>query len=371
LYFGGPNSLGGLSDPDPKDFTHVHRIISLALALCATLLLAACGDDTETRDVAPTSTTPAAEASGPITVYSGRDEELVGPLIERYEEETGNEVEVRYGDTAELASTIVEEGDGSPADVFFGQDAGALGALQNEQLLAELDPALVDSVPERYRSREGRWVGTSARARIIAYDTRELEEEDLPDSILDFTDEKWKGRIGWAPTNASFQSFVTGLRLTEGDDVAKEWVEGIAANDAVVFEKNGAIRDAIADGEIEVGFINHYYVAEARAAEGEDYPVGIFQPPDGDIGSLVNVAGAGVLESSERKAAATEFVSYLLAEDAQQYFAEETYEYPLAAEVGADPSLVALEEIEQPDVDLTQIDDLQGTVELLQDAGVL
>lgn len=341
----------------------------LAAALTTGLLVfgtTACGGSEE-----PTQSTAAADADGALVVYSGRDEELVGPLIKRYERSSGQKIEVRYGDSAELASTLVEEGDRSPADVFFPQDAGALGAVQEAGLFAELPKATLDKVPTAFRSQQGRWVGASGRARTIAYDTRKLEERDLAPSILDYTDPKWKGRIGWVPTNASFQAFVTSLRATRGEGVAKRWLEGIVANDPVAFEKNSAARDAVADGEVEVAFINSYYVAEARAEEGEDYPVGAFTPPNGDLGALVNVTGAGVLQSSKRPKRAAAFVDYLLSTQAQSYFAEETFEYPLIDGVQGPKGLTPLKDIQEPGVDLTKLADLPGTVRLLRETGAL
>lgn len=311
------------------------------------------------------------DEEGPLTVYSGREEELVGPLFATYEEETGNEVEVRYGDSAELASTIVEEGGNSPADVFFSQDAGALGALEEEGLLSELDEELLARVDEPFRSSTGAWVGTSGRARVIAYDSRRLSESDLPDSVLDLTDPEWSGRVGWAPTNGSFQAFVTALRLTEGEDVAREWLEGMVANDAEPFEDNSTIRDAIADGEIEVGLVNHYYVAQAQAEADGDYPVDVHFPPAGDAGSLVNVAGAGVLAASERQGEAGELVAFLLSDEAQRFFASETKEYPLVAGVRADPEVVPLAKIEHPDIDLSRLSDLDATLKLIEQSGAL
>ena len=342
------------------------RILLAALAALA-LLLAACGEDSDDGDGAR-----AGGAGGErLTIYSGRNEQLVGQLIERFERETGVATEVRYGESAELAATLLEEGSKSPADVFFSQDAGALGALQKEDRLAPLDPALLRQVPARFRSSQGDWIGASARARVIAYDKRELKASELPRSVLDFTGSEWKGRIAWAPTNASFQAFVTALRVDRGDDVARRWLEGIQANDVERYENNIAIRDAIANGEIETGFINHYYVAEAIAKEGTDYPVGIYQPPGGDIGSLVNVAGAGIMKSTGHPAAAKRFVEFLFTRVAQEYFADKTKEYPIVAGVQAEPALIPLKDIQQPDIDLSGIDDLKGTVKLLQDTGAL
>ncbi len=319
--------------------------------------LAACGDDGPSEDA--------------LVVYSGRNEDLVGPLVERFEQETGIETEVKYAGSSELAATLVEEGDASPADAFFSQDAGALGALQSEDLLAAMPAATLDKVPEAFRSAQGDWVGTSARARVIAYDKRELQEDDLPASVLDLTDAEWKGRVAWAPTNASFQSFVTAMRASLGPKRTTEWLEGMLANDVQVYENNIAIRDAIANGEIDTGLINHYYVAEAIAEEGDDYPVGIYEPGDGDIGALVNVAGVGILASANQAEKAQRFADFLLTEESQRYFADELKEYPVVPGVEADASLQPLDEIEQPDIDLNQLDDLQGTVELLQQTGVL
>jgi len=340
---------------------HLRRgSIVLFAALALGLGLAACGGDDEGGDEDST-----------LTVYSGREEELVSPLFERFEEQTGTELDVRYGESAELAATILEEGDGSPADAFFSQDAGALGALQSEGLLAELPAELVEQVDPRFRSSESRWVGTSGRARVVAYNTEAVSEDELPDSVLDYTDPEWEGRLGWAPTNSSFQAFVTAMRVTEGEDVARSWLEGIVANDPAELPDNEAVRDAVASGEIDAGFINHYYVAQAREEEGGGYPVEVDFPPGGDVGSLVNVAGIGLLESSDNEERAQELAEFLLSEDSQRFFSEETKEYPLIDGVEADPLVVPLDQIEQPDVDLSNLDDLEGTLTLIQETGAL
>jgi len=318
-----------------------------------------------------TAQAPFRPEEGSLIVYSGREEALVGDVIEQFEEESGVDVQVRYGDTAELGATILEEGQNSPADVFFAQDPGALGAVADAGALRELPQGILDRVPERFRSPDSNWVGTSGRARVVAYNTEAVSEEDLPDSILDFTDPKWRGRIGWAPTNGSFQAFVTALRKIEGEAVAREWLQGIQENEPLAYPDNTATLEAVASGEVEVGFVNHYYLYRALDEQGEGFGARNYHFPRGDVGNLVIVAGAGILNTADNPEAAESFVEYLLSEEAQQYFADETFEYPMIEGVQTPEELPPLSEIEAPNVHLGDLDDLQGTLELLRRTGVL
>ncbi len=339
------------------------RLLAGAAVLAATAVLAACGSGSEP------GSEDEPETPG-ITVYSGRIPPLIGPVIDDYEAKTDRDLQVRFGDSGPLAATLAEEGDNSPADVFFSQDAGSLDAVDAEGLLAELPKDILDRVPARFRADDGAWVGVSARARIIAYNADAVSKSELPDSPLELTEPEWEGRVGWAPTNASLQGYITALRLAEGDDVAREWLEGMVANGTQVYESNTPVRDAIAAGEIDVGLINHYYVAEAKS-EDPDYPVEVHFPP-GDLGSLVNTTGVGVLASSDEPKDALGFVRFLLSRPAQQYFAESSKEYPLIAGVQPDPSLTPLDRIPAPaGIDLSSLSDAQGTVELMQETGAL
>jgi iron(III) transport system substrate-binding protein len=354
------------------------RLASRLLPVVVVVFAAACtgdGGSSTSAAASPGSTVaPSASAgsgeAGPITIYSGRSEELVGMLIEQFIADTGIDAEVRYGDTAEMANLILTEGENSPADVFFAQDAGALGAVAQAGMLAPLPDGILDQVDARFRSPDGEWVGVSGRARVVVYNTDAVSEADLPDSIFGFTDPAWSGRIGWVPTNASFQSFVTALRAVEGEDRAREWLEGIQANDPSSYDGNNAALDAVIAGEIDVAFVNHYYLMQ-RLDDEPDLPAANHFLGDGDPGALVNVAGAGVLAVSDAPDAAVEFVSYLVSADAQRYFADETKEYPLAAGVEPDPALTPLAEIGTPELDLSDLADLEGTLELLQELGIL
>ena len=329
------------------------RLLTLTLALA--LLGTACSDD---------------KGKGAITVYSGRSEKLVGPVIKQFEAASGIDVKVRYGDTAELAATLSEEGKQSPADVFWAQDAGALGAIAKEHLFAKLDDATIDLVDPKFASTKGEWVGITARARVAVYNPDLVEADQLPPSVDGFTEPEWKGKIGWAPTNGSFQAFVTAMRVVKGYGHARSWLEGMLANKPKSYPNNDALTLAVSRGEVAVGLVNHYYLLEMRAEDpGLKGALHFFK--GGDVGSLVNAAGAGVLRSSDNPDAAEAFVKFMLSKQAQRYFADKTWEYPLIEGVAAHESLPKLDEIESPEVDLSRLADLRGTLDLLKETKVL
>ena len=315
------------------------------------------------------ATAPSGDAR--LVIYSGRSENLLAPLIEQFRQQTGLDVQVRYGGTSELAATIMEEGNKSPADVYFAQDAGALGALAADGRLVKLPDELLKRVEPRFHDDNGSWIGTSGRARVIVYNTNQFKESDLPASIWDFTDPKWKGKLGWAPTNGSFQAFITALRLLEGEDKTREWLEAMVANKIKSYPNNDAITEAVSAGEIGAGFVNHYYVLEIGSSHPDDFHAAVHHLTAGDAGSMVNVAGAGILNTASHPQEAHKFLDFLLSTEAQTYFATKTWEYPLITGVAADPSLVALKDIKAPQIDLSDLKDLSGTLQLLQDVGAL
>jgi iron(III) transport system substrate-binding protein len=320
----------------------------------------------------PTAGEDFSSGTGDFTLYSGRNETLVGPLIDEYAEETGITVDTRYGGTGELAATILEEGEDTPASLFFSQDAGALGLLADEGRFAALPSELLERVEERFRDPEGRWVGVSGRARVLAYNTDTLAEDDLPTSVRELTDPSWAGRVGWAPENASFQAFITAFRLIDGEDAVRSWLEAMIANGTVNFgDSNISIVQAIGNGEIDAGLVNHYYVYAVGREEGEGFPVANHFFAAGDPGSLINVAGIGLIEGAEEADAALAFADYLLSDEAQEYFATQTFEYPLIEGVAAPEGLVPLNEISHPDIELGDLADLRGTLELLSEVGLV
>ncbi|WP_322488833.1 iron ABC transporter substrate-binding protein [Chloroflexus sp.] len=347
----------------------MNRFLRLcALLTLAAFTLAACGNQAASS---PTQAPASTDAPAKIVVYSGRSESLVGPFFTQFTQATGIQVEVRYGDTAELAATILEEGANSPADLFFAQDAGALGALVAAGMLAPLPAETLNQVEPRFRSSDGLWVGISGRARVVVYNTNKLTEADLPRSITGFVDPQWRGRVGWAPTNGSFQAFVTAMRVQLGEEAARRWLEGMIANEVKTYEKNAAIVQAVAAGEIDVGFVNHYYLYQLQRQSGNTLAAANYYPGNGDVGALINIAGVGILKTAKNVPAAQRLIDYMLSTEGQRYFAEQTFEYPLAGNVQPDPRLKPLSEIQTTQIDLNQLRDLQGTLQLLRDVGAL
>ncbi|MEZ4571866.1 MAG: extracellular solute-binding protein [Thermomicrobiales bacterium] len=265
----------------------------------------------------------------------------------------------------------MEEGGNTPADLFFAQDAGALGAVADEGMFVELPDSVLDRVEGRFRSPDGVWVGLSGRARVVVYNRDAVSEDEIPGSILDFTNPEWEGRLGWAPTNGSFQAFVTALRVLEGEDVARDWLEGIKDNDAARYSGNSQVVQATIDGEIDAGFVNHYYLYRFEEEAGGEVAAANHWYRDGGPGALINVAGAGIINGAEHHDEAVQLLEFMLSDEGQEYFAEETFEYPLVSGVEVDPRLVPLSEIETPDIDLSDLDDLAGTLELLTDVGLI
>ena len=344
------------------------KLLAAGTAALLLAIAAGCGgDDDDGNDDAAASVGD----GGTVVVYSGREEELVAPLFEQFEQESGIDVQVRYGDSAELAATIAEEGENSPADVYFAQDPGALGAVEEAGLLAELPDELLDRVDERFRDPDGHWVGTSGRARVIVYNTEMVSEDELPESVFDLTAPEWKGKLGVSPTNGSFQAFVTAMRLSEGDEATREWLEGILANEPKIYDGNTPIVEAAAAGEVELGLVNHYYLYVVRE-EQPDAPIENLYLPGNDPGALVSTAGAAILEDGEHPDEAEQLVDFLLSEVGQRFYAEAAAEaeYPLIEGVEPREGLPPLDELEGPELELDALGpELERTLQLLNEVG--
>ncbi len=310
-----------------------------------------------------------------LEIYSGRNRDLIEPLIERFEAASGLDVTVRYpGDSAVTAQLIVDEGDRAP-DLFISQSPGAIGWLDSEGKLRELDAEVLGRVPEPYRSTDGHWIGTSARVRVLVYNSNAVAPDDLPGSVFELTESVYEGRVGVAASNPSFIDFVSAMRELEGDDATGEFLTALADNGARDYgSSNDAVLAAVARGEVDFGLINHYYNARAKAEDPEQ-PTENHLFDAGDPGSVVLLTTVGLLETGEdHRDAAMQFIEFALNEESQRYFADVTLEYAIVTslEAGGDPTLPPLSEIEAPVVDLASLGaDFAATQQLIEDSGLV
>jgi iron(III) transport system substrate-binding protein len=338
----------------PPDRPPVPRsLLALGVAGALAVGAAACSDDGDR-----------------LTIYSGRTEDLIGPLLEQYADERGTGIDVRYGDSGDLALLIEQEGDRSPADVFVSQSPGALGYLAGAGRLQALPDDVLTLVPERFESDEGDWVGLSGRVRVLVYNTELVDEVDLPGSVFDLTDPAYASELGVAPTNGSFQDFVTAMREQVGDEETVAWLEGLADGGSRPYPNNVSIVEAVGRGEIRYGLVNHYYNERAEQ-EDPSAPSENYFFPDGDLGGLILVTGAGILDTADDPRAAGDFVEFLLSDEAQHYFAEETFEYPLVDGIPPAAGQPPLESIPAPEENLSRLgSELATTREMIDASGL-
>ena len=352
--------------------SNVHSPISVIpralLAVLALVGLAGCGSD----DTPQAGESADGDLSGvTITVYSGREEELLAPVLEAFEAATGATVDARYGGSAEMALLIDTEGEQSPADVFISQSPGAIGFLDEGERLAAIDSASLDRVEDAYRGNDGTWVGITGRVRVLIYNTELVDPADLPTSVLDLADPKYAGQIAVAPSNGSFQDFVTAMRSELGDDATADWLVAMAANESPNYAKNSAIVDAVTRGEVPMGLVNHYYLAEALE-EDPSLPAANHLFAEGDLGSMLIVSAAGIVDSTDNDAAAQALIEFLLSDEAQTISANGEKEYPLVDGVPAPEGLEPLETVARANVDLGVLaDGLEGTQALIDASGIV
>ena len=356
----------------------------LLLTLCL-VALAACGGDDR-----PATGEPAAEP-GELVVYAGRSQALVEPIVDRFREETGIDVQVRYGRDAELLAALEEEGDRSAADVFWANTSGALGAANNAGLLTALPDSILQQ-PEAFVPSSGLWVPITTRFRVLAYNPQAVQEGALPTSVLDLPQQAdLRGRIGWTPTYSSFQDFVTAMQITYGTDTTQTWLEGMKELEPKAYSSNTPMLEALAAGEIDVALTNHYYVLrmlhggeegefedeeeeeEEEEMEGRDAPVAIHRFAPGDVGNLALVTGASVLGTATHRDNALRFLDYLLSTEAQESAAETVHEYPVVRGATLPSYFMPFDEAVRlgPDLDFERLRDMEGTLRLLRDEDLL
>jgi iron(III) transport system substrate-binding protein len=314
------------------------------------------------------------DLSGTLSIYIGGGEGgLYRGLIELLQEKYPDfDASLKSAPSTQLANTIIQEKNNgqSRADVFWSIDASSLGLVANEGYATNLSTAVTDPVPAELQDSDGRWVGVAGRARAIPYNTNEFSESDIPTNVSEFaTRDAFAGAMGWGPTYGAFKSFVTAMRLIEGPDAARSWLEGMLDQNVEEFRDEFFVSRGIATGAIGAGFANHYYALRVKAAR-ENPPIDLAFT-ENDAGALVNVSGIEAIEGTQNPDLAELFAQHLLTAEAQEFFATRAYAYPMIGGVQPVGDLPTIDELNPPGIDLTELSDLEPTLELMREAGVL
>lgn len=302
-----------------------------------------------------------------LVVYSGRSEALVGPVFERFKKANPEvELDVRYNKTPALASQLLAEGEQSPADVIWFQDVGYLGALGGT--LKPLPESLIKKVDPRFIAKNRRWVGITGRLRVLVYSTKTVEQDNLPKSLEELADPKWKGKLGWAPGNASFQAHVSALRHLWGEDKTKAWLTGMKANEPARYPKNSPQVQAAASGEISIGWVNHYYLHKLKT--GDFAAANYSFPNDADAGNLLMLAGAAIRSGTKKAALSERLLAFLLTDETQSYFAQTAYEYPTVPDVATHADVTPMSQLKLTSIEAQHLADVEPTLAMLSELGI-
>jgi iron(III) transport system substrate-binding protein len=336
---------------------------ALALLVFAAMAttLTACGGTSKSSDPART-----------ITLYNGQHEQTTAMLVAGFEKQTGIKVKVRSDGEDVLGNQILQEGGSSPADVFYTENTPVLEDLREKGLLAPIPASTLAAAPSRYSSPQGYWVGISARASVLVYNTSRVKPAELPSSILELAQPRWKGKVGFAPLESDFQPLITSITKLDGVATAEKWLKGMQAN-GKVYPDNETVVTQVNNGESTIAPINHYYwyrLGDEVGKSGLHSALHYFAPHD--PGNLIDVSGAAVLKSSSRQAAAQKFVAFLVSKAGQEILARShSYEYPLGSGVQPAQPLKPFDELQPAPVTVSDLGNGSASLALEQKLGLL
>lgn len=339
-------------------------VISVGAVISASLL-AACGGASAGTSASGSGT------GGTITLYNGQHPQLTAAIVSAFEKQTGIHVNVRTDDGIVLADQILQEGSHSPADVYLTENSPELMLLTQRHLLETLPASITGQTPAKDNSPTGNWVGISVRVSALAYNPSLISASQLPASILDLAQPKWKGKVAIAPTDSDFVPLVGAVIATYGQQAALNWLRGLKANAAADADIETVVA-AVNKGQDTVGVINQYYWYRLQQELGTSNTHSkVYYFPDKNVGGIENISGAAVLASSSHKAAAEKFVSFLVSAKAQQILAAgDTFEYPVRPGVAPNSELTPLTQVNPAILSVVSLGNDIPAASLLQQAGL-
>jgi iron(III) transport system substrate-binding protein len=315
------------------------------------------------------SQTRAAEQTT-LTLYNGQHAHTTAALVDAFTKATGIKVEIRKGGSSQLANQIIEEGVGSPADVFYSEESPPVAALAGKGLLAKLDADTVKQIPTEYVAKDGTWLGASARCRVVVFNKSMIRDSDLPASVLDFATSAWKDKVAFVPTSGAFQEQIVAIEKLKGRDAALNWLKGLKAYGRI-YNGNGAAMRAVERGEIATALINNYYwFAVAKEVGDANMKSAVHYMGHKDPGALITVSAAGILKSSKKQKAAQQFLAFMVSAPGQQAIADSVAEYPVRPGIKSPYALKPFTELDPPAVTPDDLGDAASALVLEREAGL-
>ena len=313
----------------------------------------------------------AADNSEGIVVYNAQHENLVKSWVDGFTKETGIKVTLRNGDDSELGNQLVQEGSASPADVFLTENSPSMVLVDNANLFAPLNADTLKQVPAEYRPAHGRWIGIAARSTVFVYNPKKLNEQQLPESLMDLAKPEWKGRWAASPSGADFQAIVSAMLALKGEKATLEWLKAMKAN-FVAYKGNSTVMKAVNAGQIDGGVIYHYYRFVDQSKTGENSKnTQLYYFKHQDPGAFVSLSGGGVLASSKHKAQAQAFIKYITGKEGQESLrTNNAFEYAVGVNAASNPKLVPLKDLDAPKVEPSTLNS-KKVIELMTQAGLL
>jgi len=306
-----------------------------------------------------------------ITIYSGQHESIAQALADKFEQDTGIHVNLRTGKDGALANQIIEEGKRSPADVFLTEEPGPIGDLSRRGLLVKVPDSTLKKTDPRFVPSDHGWLPWAARSRVMFYNPKLISEDELPDSILDLTKPKWKGRFAYAPSGA-FRSTTAYLINEIGKKKTLAWLKGLRKN-GINEHTNGKVRDSVEAGQHAFGISNHYYWYFLARDKGKaNVTSRVHYLNNHDAGALMLASGAGVLKSSSHRQAAMKFLDWLVSpQGGQQVVANASPQFPVSDDVKSKYGLPPLSQLTFPEFDQAELNNVDEASDLLKQAGII
>jgi iron(III) transport system substrate-binding protein len=312
----------------------------------------------------------AARAAETLTLYNGQHAKTTASLAAAFTKATGITVNIRKGSSSQLANQIIEEGDASPADLFYSEESPPVAALAKKRLLSKLDAGTLKQVPSDYVAKDGTWLAASMRSRVVAYNKALVKETEFPATVLDFATEAWKDRIAYVPTSGAFQEQIVAVSIMKGRDAALNWLKGLKAY-GKRYNGNGAAMKAVEAGEVPAALINNYYWFNVAAEVGDaNMKSALFYFGQKDPGGLITVSAAGILKSSKKQEAAQKFMAFMVSRDGQQAIVDSVAEYPVRTDIKSPFALKPFSELNPPAVTPDDLGDAADALALEREAGL-